>query len=147
MKAFKRISDFEGTSDKGEFQSYVVMLIIVSWILSRGSLGPIESLLRLAGLIWVELPLPALMIRRLRDLGRLPMGKVWLSTALLFLVLSIGVVTCVSCFDFKEAYSIWLAIPVLIYLLSFFVVVGLGVAIFLFGFFESAKVKEDKTES
>ena len=133
MLAFNRISDFKGTSDKREFQPYVVMFIISLLIVDHVSAGPIGLIFKLVGLFFVLLPLPALMTRRLRDLEHLTMGKVWLCTvavSLLFLILNGGLMS----------YSTWMAIAVII---SSFVVIGLGAAMFLLCFFKSSKVKAE----
>ena len=137
MLAFKKISDFKGTSDKREFQPYAVMLVITLLIINSFSsdrMGPMELSLRLAGLILVLLPLPALMTRRLRDLGHLTMGKVWLGAAAVSL-LSAVLMFCVD----------WGAMAIVAFI-SYCVVGGLGAAIFLLCFFRSAKVKSDKAK-
>ncbi len=138
MIVFKRISDFKGTSDKREFQPYGMLLIIALWIVSSvssGLAGPIELSLKCAGLVLVLLPLPALITRRLRGLGYLTMGKVLLG--LLSVCFSLG--------------SIYMCIPSMrigwisaIIALSFFLVKGLWLVIFLLCFFKSSKVKDTK---
>ena len=93
MLAFRRICDFKGTSDKHEFQPYVALFIITSLITTNvpsEPIGPIESSFRLAGLILALLPLPALVTRRLRELGYLTMGKVWLGAFAVTLLLELN---------------------------------------------------------
>ena len=138
MYAFKRISDFKGTSDKREFQPYAVMLIIASWIGSSvlsGPIRPIESSLKLAVLILTLLPLPALMTRRLRDLRYLTMGKICLgmfaTTLLLELSYQLGL------------WNSWLAV---IGMLVSIVSVSLCMVIFLLCFFKSSKTKKEITK-
>ena len=136
MIAFKRISDFKGTSDKREFQPYGVLLITALWIVSSVSSGPmepIESSLRLAGLILVLLPLPALITRRLRDLGHLTMGKVYLGTFAAALLL-----------ELSYRLGLWNSCLAMIGMLTSFVALGLCVVIFLLCFFKSSKIKDAK---
>jgi len=136
MIAFKRISDFKGTSDKREFQPYGALLIIALLIVSSvssGPMSPIELSLKCAGLIIVLLPLPALITRRLCDLGHLTMGKICLglfaTTLLLELIYRL------------DLWSSWL---VTVAMLVSFVALGLSMAIFLLCFLKLSKVKDTK---
>ena len=135
MLAFDRISDFKGTSDKREFQLYAVVFFITLLIIngvSLGPIGPIELSFRLVGLILVLLPLPALMTRRLRELGYMMMGKVWLGAFVATLLLELNYrLSLMPRFVMVEA-------------LISISTVGLGAILILLCFFKSSKVKAVK---
>lgn len=135
MLAFERTSDFKGTNDKREFQPYAVVFFITLLIIngvSLGTIGSIELSFRLAGLILVLLPLPALMTRRLRELRYMMMGKVWLGAFAATLLLELN-------------YRLSL-MPrlVMIEVLISTLTAGLGAILILLCFFKSSKVKAVK---